>query len=176
MSEAKAPPPNQRLIIGEIVAAHGLAGDVRVQPLTDFPERFHELGEVWVAPKSGEPTRRRITRTKRHETKGLLILQFAGAGTREHADKLVGAFIEIEADKAKDLPEGTYFEHDIVGLRVITPDGQDLGRITEILHTGANDVYVTRRCLIPAIEDVVKEVDLAAGKMVIEAIPGLLEE
>ena len=140
MSEAKAPPPNQRLIIGEIVAAHGLAGDVRVQPLTDFPERFHELGEVWVAPKSGEPTRRRITRTKRHETKG------QGRMPARHS------------------------------LRVITTDGQDLGRITEILHTGANDVYVTRRCLIPAIEDVVKEVDLAAGKMVIEAIPGLLEE
>ena len=96
--------------------------------------------------------------------------------SREAAKALVGATIEIDSRQAVALPENTYFEHDIVGLNVVTTSGRELGPISEILRTGANDVYVTPSCLIPAIEDVVREIDLEAGQMTIEAVPGLLAE
>lgn len=164
------------LAIGEIVAAHGLRGQVRVSLLTDFPERLGRLREVWVSPPNQKRRRRRIRSVAGHPTKPLVILGLEGIDGREQARGLVGALLEVEDDEAVELPEGAYFEHDIVGLRVVTTEGQELGEITEIIRTGANDVYVTAKCLIPAISDVVLEIDLEAGRVLINAIPGLLDE
>lgn len=167
---------NERFVIGEIVAIHGLYGEVRVQPLTDFPERFAELKQLWVRMPKGQAVRYTVNSVKRHETKSLMILGLGGLKDRQSAAKLIGGILEIDAEDVVELPQDTYFEHDILGLQVVTTDGRDLGRIEDILRTGANDVYVTPVCLIPAIADVVKSIDIAGGKVVIEPIPGLLEE
>lgn len=164
------------LAIGEIVAVHGLRGQVRVALLTDFPERFRALDAVSVS-RPGRPTAQyRIRSVEWRTGKRQLLLTFEGVGNRAQAAELVGAFIEIEEHQAVELPDDTYFEHDIIGLWVITTDGRELGEITEVLRTGANDVYVTEQCLIPAIRDVVQDVDLDAGTMTIIAVPGLLDE
>jgi 16S rRNA processing protein RimM len=159
-----------------VVAAHGLGGDLRVQPTTDFPERLAELESVWVAPPGKVATQYRLRRVSEHTSKSLLVMGFKGVSTRSAALELVGAELQIELAQATELPADTYYEHDIIGLQVVTTEGLELGPITDVLRTGANDVYVTERCLIPAIADVVKQIDLAAGRMVIEAIRGLLDE
>lgn len=164
------------LVIGEIVAAHGLRGEVRVQPLTDIPERFAELEQVWLSGARGARMEMRVLGAKSHATKSLVILRLAGVNDREAARRLVGNVLGIAQDQAGELPEDVFYEDDIIGLEVETTEGRDLGRITEIIRTGANDVYVTPACLIPAIGDVVRSIDVASGRMVIEAVPGLLEE
>jgi 16S rRNA processing protein RimM len=164
------------LTIGEIVAAHGLRGGLRIQPHTDFPERFAELTRVWIARPDGTRRQYDVRRTQIHETHAQVILGLRGITSRNAAQEFIGCTVEIEDNEAVALPDGTYFEHDIIGLEVVTTGGLALGKITEILRTGANDVYVTPKALIPAIPDVVKEVDLAGRRMVIEAVPGLLEE
>ena len=164
------------IAVGEIVAAHGVHGHVRVLPHTDAPDRFTTLDAVWVSRPGAEPVQYRVKSAKRHEGKSQVILALGGVDDREQAVKLVGALLEIEDHLAVELPPDTWFIHDIVGLEVITIEGESLGRITEVLKTGANDVYVTPRCLIPAIPDVVQKVDLEAGVMTIVAIPGLLDE
>jgi 16S rRNA processing protein RimM len=162
--------------VGIVVAAHGLGGDVRVQPTTDFPARLHELQTVWVAPAGKPATQARVRRVADHTSKSLMVFGLKGVTTRGAAQDLVGAELQIELAQASELPADTYYEHDIIGLTVVTTEGLELGPITDVLRTGANDVYVTERCLVPAIADVVKEIDLAGGRMVIEAIRGLLDE
>jgi 16S rRNA processing protein RimM len=159
-----------------IVAAHGLGGDVRVQATTDFPERLAELNSVWVLAPGKPAATYRLRRFTEHTSKSLLVVGFRGVSTRSAALELVGGELQIEIAQAAELPPDTYYEHDIIGLRVVTTDGVELGPVTDVLRTGANDVYVTERCLIPAIGDVVSEIDLAGGRMVIVAIPGLLDE
>lgn len=165
----------QGVAIGEVVGAYGLRGEVRVQPLTDFPDRFGRLHHVWVRMPDGTRMTRRVLSSRPHETKGLVVLRLKGVASREAARALVGAVLEVPDAEAVPLPEGVFFEHDIVGLRVVTTDGRELGPVSEVLHTGANDVYVTPTCLVPAIADVIREVDIAGGRMVIEAVPGLLD-
>ncbi len=164
------------IAIGEIVAAHGLRGEVRVQPHTDFPERFHDLETVWLILPNGNKRLYHVHCVKMHETKQLVILQFDEVRGQAKAKSLVGAVLQVDDEQAVSLPEGTYFEHDIIGLQVTTTDGRHLGPVTEILHTGANDVYVTDGALIPAIADVIREIDIAGGRILVEAIPGLIEE
>ena len=164
------------LTIGSIVAAHGLHGDVRVQPLTDCPTRFDDLDEVWLATPQRGRKRYEIKRAHAHGTRALIVLKLEGVNARPAALELVGATLEIDDEQAVELPEGTYFEHDIIGLSVVTTEGRALGEITEILHTGANDVYVTPECLIPAIPDVVSHIDIEGGTVTIVAVPGLLDD
>lgn len=164
------------LTIAEIVAVHGLWGDVRAALHTDFPERFAELEEVWLVYPDGRRERRKLRDAKPHPTKALMILTLSGCRDRETAAKLIGASVEIEDEQAIPLPDGVYYEHDILGLEVFTTAGESLGEVKEILRTGSNDVYVTPRCLIPALESVVKSIDLAARRITVEPMPGMLDE
>jgi 16S rRNA processing protein RimM len=162
------------LVVGEVGGAHGIRGEVRVRPLTDHPEHFAELQEVyleWSPDRGREVT---IERVRFHQ--GVLLVQFAGTTTRTEAEQLLGAMVCVPREAAVPLAEGEYFCDQIVGLEAVTTTGESLGPITEVLRTGANDVYVTARALIPALPDVVKEVDCAGGRVVIEAIPGLLPD
>ncbi len=164
------------LTIGEIVAAHGTKGHVRVALYTDFPERFQELDEATIAFPDGRRTIMAVREAKSHPSKPLLILLLGSTRYRDEAVKLVGGMIEIDDNQAVRLPEGVYFEHDILGLAVVTDTGRFLGNISDIIRTGANDVYVVGDHLIPAIRDVVQDIDLEAGRVTIHPIPGLLEE
>ncbi len=108
------------------------------------------------------------------------LLQLAGVENRNLADELAGALIEAaDADVRRDDSD-SYFLHELVGLRVVTHDGRDAGTIVEVLQTGANDVYVAAgplgEVLIPAIGDVVEEIDISAGVMRITPLAGMLDE
>ncbi len=160
------------IIIGEVLSAWGLRGAVRIRPLTDFMERFKPGADFLIENTA-------YTVESCHENKGNLILKLKDIDTPEDAEKLFHKNLEIPASRLMPLPEGVYYHFQIIGLEVVTTGGQSLGRIERVLDTGSNDVYVIRsgkkEILIPAIKDVVKEVDLEKGSMTIEAIEGLLD-
>jgi 16S rRNA processing protein RimM len=105
-------------------------------------------------------------------------VQLADVRTPGDATALFGELLYVRRDEAANLPRGSYFEHEVVGLRVETAEGRALGTVAEILRTGANDVYVVRgdlgEVLIPAVRHVVKRVEMASRRIVVELIPGLL--
>lgn len=153
------------MAVGWIAAPWGLRGDLKVQPLTDFPERFQRGAALWVRGRRIEVQRSRWSR-------GFVYLGLSGIDRRDAAEELRGALLEVPESDLRPLPEGQYYRFQVIGLEVRTPEGRSLGRVAEILSTGSNDVYVVRggprELLIPAIEDVVKEVDIEGGRLVVE--------
>ncbi len=149
-------------------------------PDTDFPERFQERRRFYLT--GPEPRWAEVEGVRFH--RGLVLVKFAGCDTRDQAERLRGALMQVPAAELPPLPEGRYYHHQVVGLRVETLDGRVLGRLEEIFSAGPHDVYVVRRrragwrpteYLIPAVRQVVREIDLAGGRVVIDPIPGLLE-
>ena len=159
--------PNS-VTIGKIVAPHGVRGDVRVVPLTDFPDRFLKLKEVLL--DDGQVLT--VQQAKFH--KQFILLKFAGFDDMEAAERLRGKKIQVCREEAVSLPEGNYYIFDIIGLKVYTVDGEYLGTVTDVLQTGSNDVYVTERpqedkpLLIPALKKVVLNIDIKAGRMTVK--------
>ena len=153
------------MAVGQIAAPWGVRGDLKVQPLTDFPERFQRGAALWVRGHRHEVQRSRWSR-------GSVYLGLSGIDSRNAAEEMRGAFLEVPESDLTPLPEGQYYRFQVIGLEVRTPEGRSLGQVAEILSTASNDVYIVRggprELLIPAIEDVVKEVDLEAGRLVVE--------
>jgi len=166
MAEAEEP---WSLVIGRVVAPFGTRGEVRVRPETDFPERFRQLEQVCLELPDGEE-RVVSVRRARLTPKGVLAW-FEGCSDREAAESLRGAWLKVRPGMAVPLPEGSYYLHDIMGLRAVTEDGRDLGEITEVIRSPAHDVYVTGSTMIPAVREVVREIDLPGGRMVVALPP-----
>lgn len=160
------------LLVGEITAPQGLRGEVRVYPHTDFPERFMDLAEVGLRRGEGQPVQVVQIETAR-ESGRVIILKLAGIETREQAETLRGTHLVIPQSWAVELAEDEYYHHQLLGLQVVTTEGEELGPITEILRTGANDVYETPLALVPATRDIIREIDLPHGRMMVDARPGL---
>ncbi len=164
--------------IGAVTAPHGVRGEVRVMPLTDFPDRFFELERVFVV-KGDERVERRVLGVKTL-SRGLFLLRLEGVDCREDAETLRGAEIQVPRADVVPLPPGVYYVFELVGARVITPEGAFLGRLEDVLTTAANDVYVVkddggREILIPAVKHVVRSIDVERGEIVVDPPPGLLE-
>lgn len=170
----KKRPQPQYLAIAQIVAPHGIRGEVRAVILTDFPERFARLETVYL----GEEARPvRLEGYRFHQ--GQVLLKLAGYNTRTEAEELRQVLVQVPVGEAMSLPEGAYYVHEILGLEAWTESGEFLGEVVEVLETGANDVYVLQgsplgEILIPALESVVLEVDLEEGRMLVRLPPGLL--
>lgn len=151
------------IIIGKIGAPHGVRGDVRVLPLTDFPNRFDRLKKVFLS----EDVSFEIEQVKYNNQ--FVILKFKGMDKREDVDLLKGKLLKVLRSEVPALAEGEYYNFDIIGLDVYEENDAYLGKITEILKTGSNDVYVVQnengQHLIPALKKVVTSIDIAAGKM-----------
>lgn len=153
------------LVIGQVTAPFGIHGALRVRPETDRPERFHDLEEVCLELPSGEERIYRI-RSARLSPKGV-TLTLAGCEDRNSAAALRRAWIKIKRSMAIPLAEGRYWMHDVIGLRVVTEEGEDLGEVTEIIRAPGNDVYVTPSAMIPAVREVVREIDLEHRRMIV---------
>ncbi len=163
------------LAIGKIIRAHGLRGEVSVVVLTEFPERFETTEWVYLGDQF-EAVSYRLESFRWHKKNVLLTL--AGVTDRTQAEALQGQFVQVPIEEAVPLPEDAYYFHQLIGLAAITTTGQRLGVVTDIMETGANDVYViegdSQEILLPAIADVVKLIDLDKGHMIIEVIDGLI--
>ncbi len=166
-------PPEAYVVVGVVLGAHGSDGRVRVQPETDNPERFRRGGRVVAQERPLV-----IERTQRAPD-GALLVKFEGVTGRDAAAALRGAELCVPAEETPQTPPGAYYHYQLIGLGVVSAaDGEPLGTLTEILSTGANDVYVVTcgdaELLLPALADVIIEVNAAAGRMT-AAVPEGLE-
>ena len=162
--------------IGQVVAPFGVRGELKVHLLTDIPNRFQQLEAIHVGP---DFHRYRIERVRPHKG-DVIVLKLVGIDDANAAETLRRLELCIPLSHLAKLPPDSYYQHDILGLRVITVDNRELGPIVEIIETGSNDVYVIKgqdgkQLLIPAIKAVVKQIDLIRGTMYIDPLPGLLE-
>jgi 16S rRNA processing protein RimM len=167
----------KHLTVGRIMSSWGVRGQVKVEPLTDNPKRFKTLHEVFI--EFGD-----ITVFYRVESVIFLkqyfpVLKLEGINLRQEAETLKGHYLNIQRRYAVRLPKGRYFICDIIGLYVFDELDECLGTVTDVLQTGANDVYVVeaknkKEILIPAIKQVVKKIDLENGIMVVRPLEGML--
>ncbi len=165
------------ITIGKVLKPFGLKGEVKIEPLTDFPERFKGLGRVSLVSPAGKEVAGAVTAVR--YANGVPFLTFAGYDSPEKAKTLNGWFIKIPREEAVPLSEGSYYWFELIGMEVFSEAGDKLGTITDIFETGSNDVYVVKQgkkeIYIPATLEVVKQIDVAAKKMVIHLMDGLLE-
>lgn len=164
------------LIIGRVRAAHGVRGELRVDILSDFPQRFQALKRLYL----GDTHTPCDVVKSRFTPKGVLI-KLLGIDSRDAAERFAGFYIALPEDEAAPLPDGSFHHHQIQGLEVHTDDGRHLGNVVEILTTGSNDVYIVRggqygEVLLPAIAEVIRAIDLEAQRITVHLIPGLLPE
>jgi 16S rRNA processing protein RimM len=178
--QQQASVPPGYLAVGVITGAHGIRGEITIEPYTDFPEERFAEGESVLIGQNMEVAD--IVSSRPH--KGRVLVHFGHIVDRDEAEALRGEWIYIPESEAIELEADTYFIHQIIGLRVQTTEGEILGTIQNVLFTGANEVYVVqprdglnrgREVLIPAIAEVVQSVDLEAGVLTIYLMPGLLE-
>ena len=171
------PPEPDFLIVGRVLRAWGIRGDLKIQPMTDRPADLARLTEVYVgAPvKAGAPPRRYEVQSFR-PYQGNWLLHLVEVSTRTQAEALHGQPILIERTQ-RQLEADEYLADQIIGLKVITVEGETLGTLVEIITTGANDVYVVQgergEVLLPARSEVIRSIDLATATMTVELLPGL---
>ena len=157
--------PDGRIVIGRVGAAHGIHGDLRIIPLTDFPERFSALREVMVGDE--------LLHIDQMKPQGKnILMRFREYGVREEAQRLTGRLLTVAREEAAPLDEGEYYVFDIVGLTVYDEEGSVLGTVENVLRTGSNDVYAVRsedgrEILIPALRAVVLAIDVPGGRMTV---------
>lgn len=161
-------PPPEKLVIGRVVAAHGVHGEFRMAVLSGHPEHFEHLRRVYLGD---EPEPRALQRIRLH--RGEALVKVEGLTTPADIVARRGQLVRIPRADAMPLPEGEYYHYELLGLEVFDTAGQSLGRLAEIIETGANDVYVVRggpegELLLPALADVIREVNPDAGTMIVQ--------
>ena len=165
--------------VGVIASTHGLSGEVNVFPTTQDSERFKKLKKVTLHTQKGEEIQLDIVSSRFF--KKFVIVKFKQFNNINEVEKFRGCELTIDRKDAIKLEKGEYYCADLIGLVIVDEEGNELGTLTEILQTGANDVYeMTRKdsedkIYIPAIRDCVKEINVDEGKIVIHVMPGLLD-
>jgi 16S rRNA processing protein RimM len=162
--------------IGQVVALFGVRGELKVRLLTDIPNRFADLETVYVGAKHTSYSIQSVRPYKGE----MIVLKLSGVDNANAAEPLRNQELSIPLSELAMLPPNSYYQHDILGLQVLTLDGRVLGQIVEIIVTGSNDVYNIKKpdgyhVLIPAIKDVIKQIDLIRRTMHIDPLPGLLD-
>lgn len=163
------------LAVGTLRRSHGIRGDMLVEVLTDFPERLKPGTQVYVGDKKQAL---KITRRRPHNEG--MILGFEGISTAEQTAKYRAQTVYVPAEGRPPLPKGEYYHHQVIGMNVVDESGAALGVITEIIETGANDVYVVknadeREILLPALKQVLLDVNLETKTMRVHLLPGLVD-
>lgn len=168
---------DERITIGEILRPKGLSGEVKVLPLSDIPDRFDSLAQVFIALPNGEDLQEEIIDSRPHS--GFEYVRFVHRTSREDVESLIGGLIQVPRSASPELPEDVYYRFEILDAEVFTDDGQRLGIVVDILETGAHDVYVVRdgdrEYMIPAHQEVVRQIDREHGRIVIHPLEGLLD-
>ena len=162
--------------IGQIVNTSGLKGILKIKPFTDDIKKFSNLKTIYIKTKSG------LTEFKIEQVryvKNMVMLKLAGIDTVEEAEKYRNLYIKILRDQEEELEEGSYYVVDILGCKVNTDANQELGKIVDVFQTGSNDVYVVKdeqgkQILLPAIKDVIKNVDIKNKIITVHLLEGLV--
>ena len=165
--------PPAFLLVGKLHRPHGVRGEMIMSVMTDFPERLKPETLVYLGMGHEEVTIKSV----RHHNRGMLI-SLEGYGAREEVDRLRNMEVFVRTDDRPQLPEGEYYLHQIIGLKVVTDEGQAIGVVADWLETGANGVFIVRdeegsEILLPDIKDVVLKIDLDSGQMIVHLLEGL---
>ncbi len=167
------------LNVGKIVNTHGIRGEVKVYPQTDFPEiRFKPGAKLTMfPPESG--SRITVEVASAREQKKMYIIKLKGYDNINEVERFKGWELKVSDAERVPLEEGEYYVRDIIGCEVVTDEGQTLGTITDTLSPGANDIWVVKlpkgkELLLPVIDDVILDVDIAARKVTVHLMEGLL--
>lgn len=162
---------SEYLLIGEITRPQGVRGEMRVRPYTDDPMRFEDLDEVYV--KRGDKYEARGITFVRLNSDDVVIIRMDGVGDANAVEALRGKKLYVDREHAVELPEDADFIVDLIGCRVTDDEGNDYGKITDVMQPGGNDVYVISgkrgEVLVPALKSVVISVDTKAGEMLLSA-------
>jgi 16S rRNA processing protein RimM len=165
------------IAVGRITKSVGIKGEVRVSMLTDSPERFAKLKAVWCG--ADETTAVRCSILSMRIEQSAVVLRLKEIDSRSLADEHRGKFLFIESKDVVTPAKGSYFIHDIIGMKVVTEAGEDVGSVRDVMELPANDVWVvavgTKEFLIPAIKEVIRQVDLKSRTVVIRPLEGMLE-
>lgn len=162
--------------IGQIVNTSGLKGILKIKPFTDDIKKFSNLKTIYIKTKNG------LTEFKIEQVryvKNMVMLKLAGIDTVEEAEKYRNLYIKILRDQEEELEEGSYYVVDILGCKVNTDANQELGKIVDVFQTGSNDVYVVKdeqgkQILLPAIKQVIKNVDIKNKIITVHLLEGLV--
>lgn len=167
------------ITIGRVVKPFGVKGEMKIEPMTDFPERFKKLRRVTLVSSAGREMAAEVL-TVRYDAGGNLFLVFNGYDSPEKAKELNGWFITVPREEAVPLPEGRYYHFELVGMEVFSESGEKLGIIVDVFETGSNDVYVMKHgrkeTYLPATKEIIKQIDRSQKRMVIHLMDGLMEE
>lgn len=183
---AKAPPNRsdsqlhpQYLLLGEILRPHGIIGEMRMKVLTAYPERLKDIKTVYLGrkPDSTDVTPYIIETARMHQ--GYALVRFKDINDRNQADLLRQLLVMIPLENAVPLEEGEFYLYQLIGLEVRTDEGETLGHLTEVLETGANDVYIVDspeygEVLIPVTSETIIKTDIEAGVVIVKLPEGLI--
>jgi 16S rRNA processing protein RimM len=171
------------LVLAKIMRPHGIRGELNLQMITDFPERLRTLETVFVgANEDGSGKLRQYPiEAARPQKQATWLIKLAGIDDRDTAEQFRNQYLFVSLKNAVPLDEGEVYLFQVMGIRVITTAGEELGKVVEFIETGANEVYVVQgtaygEVLIPNIKSVVRSIDTEAGVMTVELLPGLLPE
>ncbi len=175
--DSGSPPPGEPeyLVVGYLRRPYGLRGEMIMEIITDFPERLKPGATVYVGSQHLPVT---ITAARSHSDG--LVLKLAGIDSPEAASAHRKEQVSVRAANLPTLPEGMFYHHELLGFDVVGDNGQFIGKLTQILQTGANDVYVISspeggETLVPAIASVVEKIDRPARRIQIRELPGLMD-
>ena len=165
---------NDILEIGKVVNTHGIRGEIKIQPWCDDPMIFDELEYIYL---DGE--KYKVVKTRFH--KNCEIVAVEGINNINEAELLRNKIVTVPREALGELPEGTYYVADLLGLEVRTNDGKILGKIDDVIRTGSNDVYQVKcpgrkDILIPVIEEAVNEVNIDEGYVIVTLMKGLVDD
>jgi 16S rRNA processing protein RimM len=168
------------LTLGKILRPHGVRGELRMQPITAYPERLSELEHVYTAPdeQGTDAVRHPMERVRAH--RDLLIVKLADIADRNAANRYRNHYLLVALEDAVPLEEDEIYLFQMIGMEVITTEGENLGTLEDVIETGANDVYVVRgelygEVLIPEIPGVVLDIDPETRIITVQMLEGLID-
>jgi len=171
------------LVVAKVLRPHGIRGELAVQVMTDYPDRFRDLGTIYLGDSAEQPTKLRAYQLEsaRPDKKLHWLLRLQGVDDRTMAELLRERYVYVSLADAVPLADDEVYLFQVIGLQAETPSGEILGQVVDVMETGANDVFVLRgdrygEVLIPAISSVVLSIDVSAGRMIVDPLPGLLPD
>ena len=164
------------LEIGQIVNTFGIKGFVEVNPFVDDILRFDDLEKVYIR-RNKEIKELQVEEVKYH--KNMVLVKFKGIDKVEDAELLRNFYLEVDRENAIELEEGEYFIADLLGMNVLTEENEELGKLEDIFNAGSSDIYVVKteegkQILLPAISEVIKEINLKENKIIVHLLEGLI--